>query len=906
MKKRLIKEQETDKKIETVKKVGEKIFKYGKEKADELSDKIKTTMTSFPTTSGGPPSNIFAPCINPSLCGNPLYCCTKDKKWITLVSAIPGGKSCDQYLSELGGGSTNVESDLPDWAKPYKTCLSCQAYAFKTERGDLVDLYQKVLVSKPSSGDIITLKDKFKLRWQTKTGKKYDGFWACENDVLVLGTCDKQMTKCGNPSWTAMPDSLFTQHCKKLQDGGGDNNDNNNNTNNDNKPPVTPGWDEKCTTFKKGCIGRQVAKLQKCLNKNKNSKLPDLVTDGKWGDDTTEKLKEIDAEYIHGISEDEILEICDKITPPPPKPIQGTLKLTKALGERIQIKEDTNVNVTGEISTLSDEDYFNKFGELGCATLTINAKNLTTNQDEQLKIQNQTSTGALTTYTIGEGGQPRNGFVINADGRYYVFFRDSGGLITDVNSNSVTHVFKWNCPALNKYVLRVKPPIFKKLNVDYNLQGEDLYDTVNDRTEFLQGWINYGVKSNDIIKWNKMLNTTFKDTGDVAKLSLTSEQIKNLKVPSDPETLKNKYKLVPNDRVTPYTIVMYVDVNKQLQKSEQLASGDSPETCKTNLITYLQRAALSAAGINTPWPNRDYFVNSVYSCKSSGVYSSVVLKRDEVFPPASYPNEIQNSPFTYYNGQMNWEQIKTYLFGTSKKYKGQALPQGNQYIINLNESKLTSLIKSTLTEVIVDRKKLVLQEDVLRTRVGIIFENTTFKTRKQRRNFVINLLKEALVIDSQGFDKNIVNEEFWGAVKGFFGDEGSEAVFESFKTRMGEWLVNHLSPKKRDGWISKCIKKAIQEVEIRDVHKITDCKFLTREISRCVIEKLDEKMSNEDLKDEGLYDVVRNGMYDNIKSVRFKDHIENKVSGMICPILYDMSNRFDSTFDKMKKRAIGF
>ena len=74
----------------------------------------------------------------------------------------------------------------------------------------------------------------------------------------------------------------------------------------------------------------------------------------------------------------------------------------------------------------------------------------------------------------------------------------------------------------------------------------------------------------------------------------------------------------------------------------------------------------------------------------------------------------------------------------------------------------------------------------------------------------------------------------------------------------------------------------------------------------CPKEKLNEKMSDENLKDEGLYDVVRNGITDNVNSSLFKEHIEDKISSMICPIVSDLSSNLDTNFEMMKKRILDF
>ena len=58
-------------------------------------------------------------------------------------------------------------------------------------------------------------------------------------------------------------------------------------------------------------------------------------------------------------------------------------------------------------------------------------------------------------------------------------------------------------------------------------------------------------------------------------------------------------------------------------------------------------------------------------------------------------------------------------------------------------------------------------------------------------------ISEAIYLQSQGFDKQIIKEEFWDSIKGLFGQHGSEAIFGTFKEYMGKWLLKKLFNKSR-------------------------------------------------------------------------------------------------------------
>jgi hypothetical protein len=353
---------------------------------------------------------------------------------------------------------------------------------------------------------------------------------------------------------------------------------------------------------------------------------------------------------------------------------------------------------------------------------------------------------------------------------------------------------------------------------------------------------------------------------------------------------------------------------------------NSPEYCKKILAIYLENAMIYSSNLNVGqstqvMDNIRGYQKAITQCSSYNQYDKISLTVQDVFedrkPPKVNPFDsglkVLGKIVKKYrpNNQMNWREVRKYLIGynSDKAYDGFSLKSPNPYIMSsqsLLESTLKSKIKTNLNEVVLDKKKLVIQENLIKERTNILFENTKFKTRKDRSDFVVKLINEAIKLENQGLDKKLIKENFWGVVKSFFGDSGSDSIFTMFKTKMGQWLTSHLSPKKSDGWIGVCIRKTIQQINLRDVDKITDCNFLTREISNSLIKKLGEKMSDEQLKDEGLYDVVRTGMSDNINSPAFREHIEKQVSTMICPVISDLSNKLDSNFESMKKRILEF
>ena len=83
---------------------------------------------------------------------------------------------------------------------------------------------------------------------------------------------------------------------------------------------------------------------------------------------------------------------------------------------------------------------------------------------------------------------------------------------------------------------------------------------------------------------------------------------------------------------------------------------------------------------------------------------------------------------------------------------------------------------------------------IIQIRTKILTENRILKLKQPREKFFNEIISEALYLESQGFDKQLIKEEFWDTLKGMFGQHGSEAIFGTFKEYMGKWLLQKLTP----------------------------------------------------------------------------------------------------------------
>lgn len=223
---------------------------------------------------------------------------------------------------------------------------------------------------------------------------------------------------------------------------------------------------------------------------------------------------------------------------------------------------------------------------------------------------------------------------------------------------------------------------------------------------------------------------------------------------------------------------------------------------------------------------------------------------------------------------------------------------------NENTHNLKKLIRESLLEIKENKKKSILGESkIVKVRLSIISENVVLKTKKQKDKFFGELLSEMAYLNSQGFDKQVINEGFWETLKALFG-HSPDAIMEYFKEYMAKWLVNNLTPMDPEGWFGNMIITGVGNLPIGDIPKLTDCNYLTKWISKSAAEGTVRKLTHEKGLDGPFYDILRNAIVDMIDETSLGSKIEEALGSFICPLLGGVKNKMEATTDKLKQKAL--
>jgi len=254
--------------------------------------------------------------------------------------------------------------------------------------------------------------------------------------------------------------------------------------------------------------------------------------------------------------------------------------------------------------------------------------------------------------------------------------------------------------------------------------------------------------------------------------------------------------------------------------------------------------------------------------------------------------------FNITNG--NLEKIK----GDSTSVLGLGKPDNTSTQTNENTINLKNLIRESLIETKKTKERNVLSEGkIVKARLSIISENVSLKTKKQKNKFFDELLSEMTYLNSQGFDKKIINEGFWDTLKGLFG-HAPDGIMEYFKEYIAKWLVEHLTPMDSNGWLGSIVITAIGNLPIGDIPKLTDCNFLTKLISKSVAEGTVRKLTHEKGLEGPFYDILRNSIVDMLDETSLGSKIEEALGSFICPLLGGVKNKMNVATDTLKQKAL--
>jgi len=462
--------------------------------------------------------------------------------------------------------------------------------------------------------------------------------------------------------------------------------------------------------------------------------------------------------------------------------------------------------------------------------------------------------------------------------------------------------------------------VLKQFGINPMDQNVDLYFKLNSITNAFKGLIAKGAVSPTFKRWNNLLTYYFPNTYETIKLIPSNEE-KTLEVPQNTTILSQKYNMIPN--ISKYGInIEGGDIQVYLPKDQapdtftQSTKRDSGE-CKTALEKYLG-TAFNFEGQSNIDVNQDVIDSQKYlrGCYANGTYESINLTPEDMRPYLDVANE--DSPFgTGFLGNLSKmgkslsiDNIKKLLSGKSK-----FLPSGtNPYVpfylrpkdaMNESSNKLKKIIKENLNE-ITNQKKTLLNEErkIIGNRVKILVEGRVIKTEPQMRKFAMEMFSEALYLNQQGFNKDLINESFFDTLKGMFSGVGFDSIGEYFKEQVAKYIISKIAPGEENGWIAGIIEKLIGNTPITDIPKLLNCDYLVPKLSESIVEEVLDKAKNSMGLSGAISDIIRNGIVTSLDKTELAKSLEKSLTSVVCPLLSTVSNKLMGVASNMKDKAL--
>lgn len=476
-----------------------------------------------------------------------------------------------------------------------------------------------------------------------------------------------------------------------------------------------------------------------------------------------------------------------------------------------------------------------------------------------------------------------------------IFFYDLGTL----RNNVTTKTIEWKC---NTY-----SPQTKNLFLNFNISGDD-EDEIKDTTNELQKYITSGGAVSNVFKqWNQMMSVHFPTLP-----RLTGK----FNLPYSDE-LDTNYKQVPNlNRHGWRNIIIYVLQSTQpklvTQNKIELVQAD----CENKLKEYFKSALQASAGVSSPMANTtiQLYKKDIQQCASSNKFKDFKPLRAEDITDLS----PKLSPFGKIERKLSFKDIKQILSG--QKFNGvEYLKNQNgipyMFIIktNYNESRLTKLdllIKENLIMSLNEKKKTTLTENkIITNRTNILLEGGIPKTKVRQERLINEIINEAISLNSQGLDKDLIKENFWDTVKGLLGSHVEGDLIEMFIEKYKTFITKKLTSDKPDAWVTQIVELAFDNIPTSNYFngRVFECDYITNTLSTTLAKEMIKKTGksfDDNTNANTVLDVVKNSVVSLIDDQAFIKNIEHGIAKFVCPAIQGIPEKLDKAVEQMRDKAL--
>jgi hypothetical protein len=204
---------------------------------------------------------------------------------------------------------------------------------------------------------------------------------------------------------------------------------------------------------------------------------------------------------------------------------------------------------------------------------------------------------------------------------------------------------------------------------------------------------------------------------------------------------------------------------------------------------------------------------------------------------------------------------------------------------------LEKKIKKSLLETKEKKEKLLIEEKLIKTRLNMVFEG--IKTEKEFKilseekqlNLSVKFIQEMSFLNENG----LLNEQDFGSLlKSIFGGAFG-SITQSFVEPFINSILSGLGFK--DGFIKNFLISYLSSRPSEVIKSFSDCKLMTKLISRAVVESMVMTMQREKGYGGFGYDLIRNQLGTVLESNEFVSGIERGLENIVCSVVGKLADK---------------
>lgn len=215
-------------------------------------------------------------------------------------------------------------------------------------------------------------------------------------------------------------------------------------------------------------------------------------------------------------------------------------------------------------------------------------------------------------------------------------------------------------------------------------------------------------------------------------------------------------------------------------------------------------------------------------------------------------------------------------------------------------------IKKTVKKKLIETKKvkrnILMEDQIVKNRISILVENRKLNTEEDLNLFVKDFLTEIAYLNSQNFNKELLNENFFKMFDGIFGNLAGGG-WQMFWEKIADYFLEQAGLE--DGFFKDAIVIWFGQTPFTEMPKmLTDCSYFTKSVVKTIEETLLKRLQEKYVGSGIFMDTFRNALFNYIDNGKLNQVLFDTVKSVFCPILTGMKPKMEDMAKSMQGGAL--